>query len=215
MDILKDYEENYGNGWVKLFRSLSRKGWYKKSDYIHLWIHLLLKVNYKENEWLYKNKIFKVKEGQFITSRKTLSMETGINESKIERILKCFENEQQIEQQNMHTSRLISIINWQQYQIKEQQIEQQVNSKRTASEQRVNTIKESKKDKNIIDRQNEFEKELLNYKDKYPIDMLKAFYRYWSEPDKKGVKMRKEMEKTWSTTGRLATWKNNSLNYRK
>jgi len=145
----KDYSMNYLSGWVKLYRSLTKKGFYKKSDYVHLWIHILLKANHEPNEWIYKNQTMKVKRGQFITSRKSLSAETGINGSKVERILKHLEIEQQIEQQNLFSSRLITIVNYSQYQKSEQQSEQPVNSEWTASEQPVNTNKNDKNDKNV------------------------------------------------------------------
>ena len=132
------------DGWLKLHRKIMEKGYYKKSEYVHLWVHLILKANHQPAEWMYKNEIFKIKRGQMITSRKTLSEETGINESKVERILKTFETEQQIEQQNLFTSRLITIINYDDHQ----DSEQQTNSKRTASEQQVNTNKNNKKEKN-------------------------------------------------------------------
>ena len=136
--------ENYQAGWIKLFRSISNKGWYNESSYVHLWVHLLMKANHKPKEWLYKGKVIKVDAGQFITSRKTLSIETGISQSKVERILNCFKSEQQIEQQNMYTSRLISICNWNDYQ----HSEQQVDSKRTASGQQVATNNKEKNDNN-------------------------------------------------------------------
>jgi hypothetical protein len=30
--------ENLSTGWVKLYRSIPNKGWYKKSEYLHLWV---------------------------------------------------------------------------------------------------------------------------------------------------------------------------------
>jgi len=103
-----------------------------------------------EREEILGGKPIKCKPGQFTTGRKQLSEETGISESKIERILSNFEKiEQQIEQQKTSVNRLISILNWQDYQSIEQQIEQQVNSDRTTSGQRVNTLKELKNDKNV------------------------------------------------------------------
>lgn len=137
--------KNDKSGYIKSYRSTTQKGWYKKSEYFHLWHHLLYKANYQDNEWLYKNKLFKVKRGQFITSRKSLALETGINESMIERILKCFEIEQQIEQQNLFISRLISILNYDVYQEDEQQDEQQVNSKRTLTK-KVKKVKKNNTD---------------------------------------------------------------------
>lgn len=149
MDILFDSQENYNSGWVKLFRSLKNKGWYKKSDYVHLWVHLLIKCNHSEYEFMFNGENIKLKPGQFITGRKILNSETGINESKIERILNFFEkNEQQIEQQKSNKNRLITVLSWSDYQQSEQQIEQQLNNKRTTTEQQVNTYKNDKKEKN-------------------------------------------------------------------
>jgi len=176
MAMIEDYEENYVTGWIKLYRSLKNKGWYKKSDFVHLWIHLLIKANHKGKEFWFGGKNIKVSAGQFVTGRKILSAETGISESKVQRILKQFESEQQIEQQTNNTNRLISILNWEQYQKVEQQSEQQMNNGRTTSEQRVNT---NKNDNNVKNEKNEknipaFE-DFLNYAlEKEPLLKHKA-----------------------------------------
>jgi len=136
------------SGWIKLYRSTRSKGWYQKSEFVHLWVHLLMKANHQDAEFWFNGKNIMVKRGSFVTGRKTLSSETGISESKVERILKCFENEQQIEQQTNNRNRLISIVCFDKYQKGEQQIEQQLNNKRTTSEQPVNTNKNEKNYKN-------------------------------------------------------------------
>jgi len=137
-------------GWIKLHRKLADKAFYTKdSEMVHLWVHLLFCANHKGREESLGGKPFQCKPGQFTTGRKQLSKETGISESKIERILFKLEKiEQQIEQQKMSTNRLISILNWDLYQTSEQPFEQQVNNDRTTSEQQVNTPKEVKKGRN-------------------------------------------------------------------
>jgi len=113
-----------------------------------------------------------LKPGSFITSRLKLSHQSGIQESKVERILKYLETEQQIEQQNMSTGRLISITNWLQYQNDEQQTELPVNSERTASEQRVNTNKnERMKEVNTL---HQFSPDFLEFWELYPKKVGKA-----------------------------------------
>ena len=123
------------------------KGYYKNSQFAHLWLHLLLRASYCKREFLFNGKIERLNPGQFITGRNILAKETGINRNKIERILKTFENEQQIEQQATNKFRIITILNWEPYQSGEQQNEQQVSSKRAASEQQVSTINKDKKEK--------------------------------------------------------------------
>mgnify|MGYP003589888102 CR=1 FL=1 len=148
------------SGWIKLHRKFCEKAFYSKdSEKVHLWVHLLMSANHAGKEELLGGKPFFCVSGQFTTGRKQLSRETGISESKIERILTYFEKiEQQIEQQKTSTNRLISILNWGQYQQSEQQIEQQVNNDRTTSEQREKTLKEVKeyKEINILRKMNGF-----------------------------------------------------------
>jgi biotin operon repressor len=138
------------NGWIKLHRKIIDKAFYcKDSEKVHLWIHLLLKANHYDYEEMLGGKPILCKSGQFTTGRKQLSSETGISESKVERILTYLEKiEQQIEQQKTNTNRLISIINWNEYQHIEQQTEQQVNNDRTTTEQQLNTLQEDKEVKN-------------------------------------------------------------------
>ena len=51
-----------------------------------------------------------------------------------------------------------------------------------------------------------FKSELVPFKQKYSIDMLKSFYDYWTEPNHSKTKMRYEMEKTFDVDRRLKTW---------
>jgi uncharacterized phage protein (TIGR02220 family) len=145
---VSDYQENYMTGWVRLYRSIRDKGWFKKSEYVHLWIYLIVEASHTEKEYLWNGKNIKLKAGQFITGRKKISENTGICQSNVERILKCFENEQQIEQLKTSTSRCISILNYEQYQVSEQRLGQRQDNGRTTAGQRQDTKQECKELKN-------------------------------------------------------------------
>lgn len=139
--------ETQNNGFIKLYRNFTKNIFYKNSEAVHLWIHLLFKANYHENNEFFLNyKKINLKRGQILTGRKMLSLETGISESKVFRLLKLFENEQQIEQQKTNKYTIITINNWDLYQQNEQQNEQQMNNKRTTNEQQMNTINKDNKD---------------------------------------------------------------------
>lgn len=133
-------------GYIKLYRSLSKKTWYKKSEYLHLWVHLLFKAAYSPKEVFQNGKIVKLNNGEFITGRKQLSLETGIKESTIERILNVFEIEQQIRQQTNSRNRVITILSWEQYQ----KSEQQTDNKRTTNGHKQEVKKERIKNKEEI-----------------------------------------------------------------
>lgn len=130
------------SGWVKLHRGLSDHHIASDPHSLSVWIHLLMLANHSETKRLINGRLVTVMPGQILTSRKSLSAKTGVQETKVERILRRMQNEQQIEQQGTTKFRVISILNWDHYQSSEQQIEQQTNSRRTADEQQVNTPEE-------------------------------------------------------------------------
>lgn len=57
-------------------------------------------------------------------------------------------------------------------------------------------------------RKDSFYQSLIPYVGKYPKDMIRAFFDYWSEMNKSCTKMRFELEKTWELSRRLTTWAN-------
>lgn len=141
------------SGWIKLHRkTLENPVVCKDSDHIAIWVYLLLHATHKEFPALFKGEKIMLQPGQLITGRKSISSELKIDESKVTRILKSLENEQQIEQQTSNKNRLITVLSWDKYQNDEQQNEQEVNNKRTTTEQQVNTnknVKNIKNDKNV------------------------------------------------------------------
>lgn len=119
--------------WITLNRKLLNNPISHRPLYLSLWVILLLKANYDDNSFILGGKKQKCVRGQFLTGRKQLSIESGISESQVERILTYFENEQQIEQQKTNKFRLILIKNYDKYQL----VEQQVNNKRTTRSDKV------------------------------------------------------------------------------
>ena len=160
------------DGWVKLHRStLENPVVCKDAEHIAVWVYLLLKATHKEKEMIFSGEKITLKPGQLITGRKKISEYCKVNESKVQRILKSFENEHQIEQQTANKNRLITVVNWDKYQSSEQQFEQQVNNNRTTTEQQLNTNKkernkECKKDiDNIVEKESRQDtiKEIIDY----------------------------------------------------
>ena len=120
------------NGFIKLHRQLFENPIVcKDADHLAIWIYILLKATYTEYTELFNKQKIIVKPGQLITGRKKISEFLNITESKVQRVLKTFEIEQQIKQQTCSQNRLITIVNWSLYQTSEQQNKQRVNNKRT------------------------------------------------------------------------------------
>lgn len=143
------------DGYVKLHRKLLENPIVcKDADYLSVWVYLLLDATHTNRSALFKGDRITLIPGQLITGRKIISKKLCIDENKVQRILKKFETEQQIKQQTGNKNRLITIVNWDKYQIGEQQIAQQMNNNCTTDEQQVNTNKKEKKDKNVKKKDN-------------------------------------------------------------
>jgi len=126
-------------GWFCYYRKIWDNPRSRDSEWLSVWTYLMSMATHKEIDTVWNGERIKLADGQLITGRKSISIKTGVSESKVNRILKRLKIEQQIEQQTCSASSLISITNWDAYQKNKQQIEQRVNNERTTSEQRANT----------------------------------------------------------------------------
>ncbi len=122
--------------WFSIHRSLFDSKYGRNVEMIGFWVYLIGKANHADG---YDCDGVLIKRGCLKTGRKILKAETGLSESKVERFLKKLEIEHQIEQQKTTKYRIISIINYDNYQRNEQRFGQQADNKRTTSEQQVDT----------------------------------------------------------------------------
>ncbi len=139
-------------GWIKVHRKLLDNPIITKdSDYLSVWIYLLLNTTHKEYDTLFKGKRITLQKGQLLTGTISISQKLKINKDKVQRILKSFESDKQIEQQTSNRNRLISIINWNEYQeIDKQYDKQMINNCETDDKQVITNknVKNIKNDKN-------------------------------------------------------------------
>lgn len=204
-------------GWIKVYRSLWDKGWSNKPEFVSLWLYILKEATHESREYFWMGENILLQPGSFITGRNKISLATGINRSKVERILNCFEIEQQIKQVKSNTSRLISICNWEKYQHGEQAVEQQMSNERATNEQRVSTKQELKnlriKEVFIIPEKNEIENYIFeNYVDKNPNEvkiLAETIFDYYSS---KGWLIGKSKMKDWKAAVR--NWIRNEIKFK-
>jgi hypothetical protein len=64
-------------------------------------------------------------------------------------------------------------------------------------------------------RKNDFMNDCATYVSTYGREMIRAFFDYWTEPNKSNTRMRFELERTWDLNRRLKTWENNELKFKK
>ena len=141
-------------GFIKIDRAiLDNPIVCKDAEYYAVWNYLLLNATHTEYAVVFKGQKIILKPGQLITGREKIGDKFNIDPNKVQRILKIFENEQQIEQQTTNKNRLITIINWDKYQI--------LNNKTTTTEQQLNTNK-NVKNINIINILNKYKRARAN-----------------------------------------------------
>ena len=116
-------------GFIKLHRKLLENPVVcKDGETMAIWMYLLLNATYKPYDVMFKGKRQTLQPGQLLTGRNSIARKLAISSSKVERTLKMFEIEQQIEQQTSSQNRLVTILNWNKYQVSEQRIGQRVDN---------------------------------------------------------------------------------------
>jgi len=67
-------------------------------------------------------------------------------------------------------------------------------------------IDKAKLDQQISEKKLKFYNDCKPYLGKYPKEMLRRFYDYWTEMNKSGTRLRFELQQTFEIGKRLATW---------
>lgn len=137
------------NGWIKLHRKLLENPVVMKdADHLAVWVYLLLEATHEDYPTLWGGKKIILKPGQVIKGRLQIARDLNINESKVKRIINLLKSDQQIDQQAKRYGSLITILNWDKYQERDQQNDQRATNERPTSDQRVTSKQEDKEHKN-------------------------------------------------------------------
>ncbi len=119
---------NNGN-WFKIRRDILDNPLMQKPIYLAVWIYILANVAYENTDVLFDGNRITLKPGQGFFSLSEIAQRWGVSQSGINKVLKRFEMEKQIEQQTTYHGRLITAVNWDKYQKTEKQTEKQSASK--------------------------------------------------------------------------------------
>lgn len=138
------------DGWIKLYRKIQDWEWFDDSHMVHLFIYFLINANTKERNW----RGIVIKRGQLVIGRKSLSVITGISERTIRTCLERFQKSGEIVVKSTNQFTLITISNYDNYNVPESESDQQSTSNRPTTDQRLTTPKELRI-KNIINSSNE------------------------------------------------------------
>jgi len=133
-------------GWIKLHRAIQDNDFWSSEPFSRgqAWVDLLLLANHKES-FFYKrgNKVI-VGRGQVGRSEVELSDRWKWSRTKVRKFLKDLEKEQQIKIAKSRITQVLTIVNYDFYQAKEQQTGQQKDNRKTTEEQQKDTYKNEK-----------------------------------------------------------------------
>lgn len=171
------------SGWIKTYRQLVDWEWYQDSQMVHLLLHLILKANHTDLKWRGKT----IKRGQLLTSRRKLSVETGISEQSIRTCLDRLQSTNEIVVQSTNLNTIITISKYDIYQSNEAESNQPTNqpTNQRSTNQLTNDQPTTNQPTNKNDKNNkEYKKYILSEinSDDFPelnseyLEITKAFH---------------------------------------
>ena len=166
------------DSWISIHRKLLNWCWYKDINVKTLFLHLLLKANYKDNSW----KNINIKRGQLITSIDHLADETGLTVQQTRTALKKLKSTNEITIKTTNKFTVITIEKYDLYQNINNETTNKITNNLTINQQtnnkQITTTNKVNKDNNIY----------LYFINKYKKEKSLNFYDYM----KKNKKMRED-----------------------
>lgn len=141
-------------GWVVLFRKILEWEWYQDTHTLHLFVHLLLKVNHADSRW----QGIDVKRGQLITGRKKLAIETGMTEQSVRTSLAKLQHTGEIAVKPTSRFTIITLCKYDTYQSGEIEINQPTNQQSTNNQPTINQRLTTNNNNNNINNDNNINK---------------------------------------------------------
>lgn len=99
-------------GYIRLNRNITEWGWYGNLKTCHVFIHLLLKANFKKGVFMGKT----INRGQLAISRKNLALECNLTESEVDTALDHLKGTGEIRITRWSKCLVITIVNYNDYQ---------------------------------------------------------------------------------------------------
>ena len=133
------------NTYIKLFRKILSWEWYKDTNTTRVFLHILLKANYKPSRY----KGVEVGAGECVCGRKQWAEELGLSEQQVRTALNHLKSTNEITIRATNKFSVVKVEKWAFWQIEEGGATNRITNKLTNNQpttnQQVTTSKESKK----------------------------------------------------------------------
>ena len=108
---------NGEGGWIKVHRSIFKNPWMRNADVLGIWLYILLNVAYQPEDVVFEGKRITLQPGQGLFKMRQMAKELGVPRSTLHRVIMLFKSETQIETQSSPRNTLITVVNWNKYQM--------------------------------------------------------------------------------------------------
>lgn len=144
---------NDGN-YIKINRSILEWEWYKDQNTKDLFLHMLIKANWKEGKFQGTT----VPRGSFVSSISKLSTEISLSERQIRTAISHLKMTGEVTSRTTNKFTVFTVLNYDLYQTNDKQNDNQPTSERQADDKQTTTIEEGKKEKKEIREEGKKEK---------------------------------------------------------
>lgn len=151
------------DGWIKLHRQILEHSLWTQEPFTRgqAWVDLVLIANHKDGIINVRDHVIQIKRGQVGWSENRLAQKWKWSRTKTRNFLKYLETGQQILVDKSKSTSVITILNYDKYQAKEQQED----NRKTTERQQEDTNKNDNKEKNILSNDNTDESESFGNSD--------------------------------------------------
>lgn len=127
--------------YIKINRSLLEWEWYSDINTTRLFIHLILKANWKDGKFRGTT----VPRGSFVSSFRKLAEETSLTEREVRTAISHLEETGEVTHKGHSKYSVFTVVNYDKYQLKDTQEDKQETSNRHSNDILTTTIEEGKK----------------------------------------------------------------------
>ena len=100
------------NGHIQIYRQLTEWGWYKDLPTCKLWLHILLRANYKESQFMGSE----IPRGAFVTSLQGIADESGLTLKQVRTALGKLKKTGEITVESNRHYTIITVCRYDEYQ---------------------------------------------------------------------------------------------------
>jgi len=132
------------SGWVKLYRSMTKWGWYDDPNTKVVFLHLLLTANWEDSE--YHGHV--IHAGQVVFGTISLAKRLNLSRQQVRTALGHLQDTHEITIKSTNRFSIATLENWAKYQGDDEEATNEITNNQPTSNQQVTTSKEIKKERN-------------------------------------------------------------------